>query len=224
MICSVARSNFHAGKLSNFATNENSMIKKTKTTYPINKLIEQRWSNRAFNPQIVETEKLNSILEAATWAPSAFNEQPWRFIVGQKGSATYEKIMTSLIEWNQKWASNANVLILNIARKNFTHNNKPNPTCEYDLGQAVAFLALEAVNQGLFSHQMTGFDAAKAAEAFSLGQDYKVVSVIAVGYYGDADALPADMLESEKAERERKDFKSVVMNGDFEILENSTLF
>ena len=201
------------------------MIKKTKTTYPINNLIEQRWSNRAFSPQIVETEKLNSILEAATWAPSAFNEQPWRFIVGQKGSATYEKIMSSLIEWNQRWASNANVLILNIAKKKFTHNNKPNPTCGYDLGQAVAFLALEAVNQGLFTHQMTGFDAAKAAAAFEISEeDYKVVSVIAVGYYGDADTLPADMLESEKADRERKDFKSIVLNGDFDILENPSLF
>jgi nitroreductase len=201
------------------------MIKKTKTTYPINSLIEQRWSNRAFHPQIVETEKLNSILEAATWAPSAFNEQPWRFIVGQKGSATYEKIMDSLIEWNRRWASNANVLILNIAKKNFSHNKKPNPTCEYDLGQAVAFLALEAVNQGLFSHQMTGFDAEKLTAAFEISmEEYKVVSVIAVGYYGNADTLPADMLEAEKAVRERKDFKTIVLNGDFEILESSSLF
>ena len=200
------------------------MIKKTKTTNPINILIENRWSNRAFSPQIVETTKLNSILEAATWAPSAFNEQPWRFIVGQKGSETYSKILSTLIEWNQNWAANANVLVLNIAKKTFSLNGKENETFEYDLGQAVAFMALETVNQGLFSHQMTGFDAQKAAADFGLGDDYKVVSVIAIGYYGDAEELPADMLEAEKAERERKDFKSLVLNGDFDILENPKLF
>ncbi len=200
------------------------MIKKTKTTYPINNLVEQRWSNRAFSPQIVETEKLNSILEAATWAPSAFNEQPWRFIVGQKGSETYSKILNTLVEWNQKWASNANVLILNIAKKNFSKNDNFNPTFEYDLGQAVAFMSLETVNQGLFSHQMTGFDPVKAATDFGLEDGFKVVSVIAIGYYGDAKELPSDMLESENAIRERKDFKSLVLNGDFDILENPTLF
>ena len=200
------------------------MIKKTKTTYPINSLVEKRWSNRAFSPQIVETEKLNSILEAATWAPSAFNEQPWRFIVGQKGSETYSKILNTLVEWNQKWASNANVLILNIAKKNFSKNDTFNPTFEYDLGQAVAFMALETVNQGLFSHQMTGFDQIKAVADFGLDDGFKVVSVIAIGYYGDAKELPSDMLESENAVRERKDFKSLVLNGDFDILENPTLF
>lgn len=200
------------------------MIKKTKTTSPINGLIENRWSNRAFSPQIVETEKLNSILEAAIWAPSAFNEQPWRFIVGQKGSETYSKILNTLIDWNQKWASNANVLILNIAKNSFSRNNKTNPTSEYDLGQAVAFMALETVNQGLFSHQMTGFDPEKAAVDFGLGNGYKVVSATAIGYYGNADELTADMLESENAIRERKEFKSLVLNGDFDILENPKIF
>ena len=200
------------------------MKKITPNKYPINDLVKERWSPRAFSEKRVEEEKLKSLFEAARWAPSAFNEQPWRFIVGQKGSETYSKILNTLIDWNKKWASNANVLILNIAKKTFGHNGKANETYEYDLGQAVAFMSLETVNQGLFSHQMTGFDPKKAVVDFGLDNDFKVVSVIAIGYYGNADDLPADMIESETAERERKDFKSLVLNGDFDILENPKLF
>ncbi len=192
------------------------MIKKTKNNSPINKLAEIRWSNRAFSPKEVESDKLNSILEAARWAPSAFNEQPWRFIVGKKGDDTYDKILSTLVHWNQQWAGNAGVLILNITKNKFTHNNKPNATCEYDLGQAVSFMALETVNQDLFSHQMSGFDAEKAAQIFDIGNDYNVVSVIAIGYYGDADKLPSDMLESEKAERSRKNMENITFYDEFQ--------
>lgn len=192
------------------------MIKKTKNNSPINKLAEIRWSNRAFSPKEVESDKLNSILEAARWAPSAFNEQPWRFIVGKKGTDTYNKILSTLVDWNQKWAGNAGVLILNITKNKFSHNNKPNATCEYDLGQAVAFMALETVNQDLFGHQMSGFDAEKAAEIFSVGSDYNVLSVIAIGYYGDTEQLPSDMLESEKEERSRKSMSNIAFYDEFQ--------
>ena len=188
------------------------MIKKAKNNSPVNKLIEQRWSNRAYSPKEVEDEKLNSILEAARWAPSAFNEQPWRFIVGKKGDSNYDKILSTLVEWNQKWAGNAGVLILNITKNNFSRNNKPNATNEYDLGQAVAFMSLETVNQGLYGHQMTGFDAKKAAEIFNICDEYTVVSVIAIGYYGNPEELPEDMLDSEKAERIRKNIDSLLLN------------
>lgn len=191
------------------------MIKKTINTHSFNSLIENRWSTRAFKPLKVEQEKINSVLEAATWAPSAFNEQPWRFIVGSKGGETYDKILETLVAWNQKWASNADVLVLNIAKRNFTHNNRPNATYEYDLGQAVAFMSLEAVNQGLFSHQMTGFDPEKAAEKFNIDDDFKIVSVIAIGYYGNAEELPEDMINSEMEERNRKSFDSIVFEEGF---------
>lgn len=191
------------------------MIKKTKNTHAFNSLIENRWSTRVFKPTKVEQGKINSILEAATWAPSAFNEQPWRFIVGKKGGETYDKILETLIEWNQKWASNADVLVLNITKRNFAHNNKPNATFEYDLGQAVAFMALEVVNQGLFSHQMSGFDPKLAAELFNINNEFKVVSVIAIGYYGNIDGLPKDMIDAEKATRNRKAFDSLVFEEGF---------
>lgn len=188
------------------------MEKKTSNNHPINSLIENRWSNRAYEPKEISDSVINSILEAARWAPSAFNEQPWRFIVGKKGSKTYENILGSLVEWNQKWASNANLLVLNLARKNSTHNNKPNATHQYDLGQAVAFMNLEAVNQGLHCHQMSGFDPAKAAEAFGLSTDeYAIVSVTAFGYYGDANKLPSDMKEAEFADRQRRKLDEIVL-------------
>jgi hypothetical protein len=202
--------------LINFAEIGFFMIKKTTNRYPINQLIENRWSNRAFSVRKVEEGKLNSILEAGLWAPSAFNEQPWRFLVGRNGDETFKKILSTLVEWNQQWAAKAGVLVLNIAKNTFTHNNKANASCNYDLGQAVAFMAIEAVNQSLFSHQMSGFDAHKAAEIFNIGSGYNIVSVTAIGYYGNAEELPADMLKSENEERSRKNFNTMIFNGKFE--------
>ena len=180
------------------------MEKPAHNNYAIHKNIEQRWSPRAFSAKQVEKEKLNSVLEAARWAPSAFNEQPWRFIVGQRGESTYESILKTLVDWNQLWAGKAPVLILNIAKKTFTHNNTPNVTFKYDLGQAVGLMILEVVNQGLVSHQMSGFDSVMAAELFNIKDDYQVVSVTAIGYQGNFDDLPEDMAKMESSPRERK--------------------
>jgi len=130
----------------------------------IEELVKKRWSPRAFSEKQIEEEKLASLFEAARWAPSAFNEQSWRFIIGQKGSETYDKILQSLVEWNQQWAGKSPVLVLNIASKNFSHNGKPNATAQYDLGQAVAFMLTEAVNQGLVSHEMSGSEPSEALQ------------------------------------------------------------
>lgn len=192
------------------------MEKPTHNNYSIHKNIEQRWSPRAFSKKKVEKEKLNSILEAARWAPSAFNEQPWRFIVGQRGKSTYDSILKTLVDWNQLWAGKAPVLILNIAKKTFTHNNTPNVTFKYDLGQAVGLMILEVVNQGLVSHQMSGFDSVLAANLLKIPDDYQVVSVTAIGYQGNIDDLPEDMAKMESSPRERKDIGSLVFYEEFE--------
>ncbi len=191
------------------------MDKPSKNTYPINDLVKNRWSPRAFSETAVEEEKLKSLFEAARWAPSAFNEQPWRFIIGQKGSETYDKILQSLVEWNQQWAGKAPVLVLNIAAKTFSHNGKPNATAQYDLGQAVALMLTEAVNQGLISHEMSGFDAEVAARLLLIPDNFQAVSVTAFGYYGDANSLPEDMLKSELEERKRKNIDEIVFTGRF---------
>lgn len=188
------------------------MQKSTNNNYPINSLTTKRWSTRLFDNRPVEKEKILSILEAARWAASAFNAQPWRFIVGINNDDDHKKILSTLIDWNIQWAKNAPVLILNIAEKKFSHNAEPNPTYKYDLGQAVAFMTLEATSQGLFSHQMTGFNPNKAHTIFNLPDELKVVSVTAVGYYSaDAD-VPNDILKLEEKPRERIDLDKIVLN------------
>jgi len=191
------------------------MKKTTPTQFKIHPQIEQRWSTRAFDPKPVEPEKIKSLFEAARWAASAFNEQPWRFIVGTNHNPTYKMILETLVEWNQIWAGQAPVLILNVAKRTFTHNGTKNVTFKYDLGQAVANMAIEAVNQGLFSHQMSGFDAKKAGELFQIPEDYQAVSVIAVGYYKENPELPQDMLDGETNPRVRKSFDELVFDNNF---------
>jgi len=181
------------------------MDKPTTTNYPVNNLIMSRWSPRAFSNQLVEKKKVLSVLEAARWAPSAFNEQPWRFVIGENGDETYTKIFDSLVEWNQQWVKFVPVLILNIAKKTFTHNNTQNVTFKYDLGQAVGQMILEVVNQGLVSHQMTGFDPDKAA------------SVTAIGYQGNIEDLPEEFAKIEINKRERKDLESIAFKEKFGV-------
>ena len=134
------------------------MNKPIISNHKVNELIANRWSPRAFNEKIIEKEKIQSILEAARWAPSAFNEQPWRFLIGIKNTDSFNMICSTLGEWNQKWAGNAPLLVLNIAKKTFTRNGKANIMSRYDLGQAVAYMCIEAMHQGIYSHQMSGFD------------------------------------------------------------------
>lgn len=174
-----------------------------------------RWSPRAFNERTVEKEKIRRILAAARWAPSAFNEQPWRFIVGIKGHITYNKVLETLVEWNQKWAGQAPLLILNVAKKTFSLNGKPNATSKYDLGQAVAHLSLEAMNQGIYSHQMSGFSKEKAIKLFQIPDDFQPVSVIALGYYGNPELLPEDMYKSEIGKRKRQALDDIVFANNF---------
>jgi nitroreductase len=193
------------------------MRKLTENNYPVNMLVEQRWSPRAFGEKPIEKERIYSIMEAARWAPSAYNEQPWRFIVGMKGDDTYEKIMETLVAWNQTWAGKAPVLVLNLAKKMFTRNGKRNVMFKYDLGQAVAFMCLEAVNHGIYTHQMSGFDPERAVELLHIHDDFQAVTVTAFGYYGKAEDLPEDMYKTEVAERERRPLNKTVFFGDFGV-------
>jgi len=186
------------------------MNKPANTHHNISENIKNRWSPRSFDSKPVEEEKLLSILEAGRWAASAFNEQPWRFVVGKKGEEKYDKIFASLIEWNQQWAGKAPVLILNLAKKTFSRNGKANATALYDLGQAVANMALEAVNQRLVSHQMSGFDMEKARLSLGISDEFQLVSVMALGYYGDTVELPEDMQRMELSARERKAWRNLL--------------
>ena len=186
------------------------MTKEAVTASKIHPLLKKRWSPRAFDDRPVEKEKLLSMLEAARWSPSASNIQPWHFFVGIKGDEAYSNIFETLVEFNQMWAKNIPVLILNCGKTTSDEKGTVNATWRYDLGQAVALMSVQAMDEGLFMHQMGGFDASKAADLFQLPEDVKAVSVTAVGYLGDPSILHPRMQKSELAERKRKEMDTFV--------------
>jgi len=191
------------------------MKKPTLNNFPILETLKQRWSPRAYSDKPVETKKLQSLFEAARWAPSSRNEQPWRFIVGIKGDETWNKIFETLDSWNQEWNKTVPVLVLNIGKKTFDYKGHENAHYKYDTGQAVAMMVTEAVNQGLIGHQMGGFHADKAIQLFDIAEDYQPISVSAFGYYGDPKQLSGDHYESEIEARKRRALDKTVFSGKF---------
>jgi nitroreductase len=174
-------------------------------------VIHQRWSARAFSSRAVKTGDLRRVFEAARWAASSYNEQPWRYLVGRHGSVTHHKIRESLVPFNQQWAGKAPVLILGIARARFSHNDSPNLHAVYDLGAASSYLTLQAAAIGLTTHQMAGFDREKARQLLAIPDGYEFGAVIALGYQGEPDTLPSpDLIEREVQPRERKPLRDFV--------------
>ncbi|MDD1610773.1 MAG: nitroreductase family protein [Methylococcaceae bacterium] len=181
-------------------------IKPAITSVKIHDLIEARWSPRAFDPnKPVSHDNLLALLEAARWAPSCYNDQPWRFIVCNKNTDadSWQNALTTLAERNQLWAKNAPILILSVAMAKFNHNDKPNRWAMYDTGAAAANLCLQATALGLIVHQMGGFDAEKAHERFHIPSDCTPMAMMAVGYQGNIDVLDEDFKAIELAERSR---------------------
>jgi nitroreductase len=173
----------------------------------------RRWSPRSFTDREVSSLDLRIIFEAARWTASSYNEQPWRFFVGQRGSETYDKIFNSLGEFNQVWAKTAPVLILGVAKTKFSHNGSDNPVALFDLGAASITIAYQAAALGIHTHQMAGFDREKAAKSFNLPEGFITGSVIALGYQGEPDALPVPaMKDQEVAPRQRKPLSEIVLS------------
>lgn len=192
------------------------MNKVANTTYPIHDVLAQRWSPRAFRDQAVPTETLLSLLEAARWAPSSRNEQPWRFIVATKDDPEmYGRLFDALMEGNQRWAKDAPVLMLGVAALNWSHNDKPNKYARYDLGQAIAHLTVEATAQGLHVHQMGGFSSERARDHFDIPEGYEPVVALAIGYAGVASDLPDDLEERERQQRVRKPLEELILEAGF---------
>jgi nitroreductase len=189
-----------------------STLKKTATTSaPIHSLIGERWSPRAFADRPVEQEKLRSLFEAARWAASSYNGQPWYFIVATKNDPeNYKRVLDCFVEFNQGWAKNAPVLAVSVAKLKFEHNGEPNRHAFHDVGQAAATLAIQAEALGLAVHQMAGILPDKAREIFAIPEGYEAVAGIAIGYPGEAHTLPDQLKERELAPRERKALDSFV--------------
>src|SRR5436309_6122679 len=164
------------------------------TDYPINDLIAKRWSPYSFANRSVSDEDLRSLFEAARWAPSSYNEQPWSFIVAKKEDAEeFARVLSCLVEANQRWAGEASVLILGITRLNFQRNGKPNRAAVHDLGLAACCLVLEATARGLSAHQMIGIVPEKVREIYSVPDDCEPMTAIAIGYAGDRNDLPEEL-------------------------------
>ncbi len=179
--------------------------------YPLHPLVSARKSPRAFTEQRIEPEKLRSILEAARWAPSANNLQPWRFIVAAQDQVEdHERMANLLFEGNRIWAAKAPVLILSVAQVADQASGKTNKFALHDVGLATENLALQATSLGLAAHIMGGFQADRARAAFNIPAEYEPVAIIALGYVGRAEFLPQPLLERELAPRVRKPLSEFV--------------
>lgn len=190
--------------------------KRAKTHHPIHEYLQLRWSPVAFASKLVEKETLRSLFEAARWAASSFNEQPWSYLVATKDEPEeFQKMLGVLVEGNQAWAKNAPVLAISVAKKTFAQNGKPNRFSWHDVGQASANLTFEATSRGLAVHQMAGFNPGKTRELYGIPDDYEPVAAMAIGYPGDVDQLPEDLRNREKAERTRKPLTEFVFTGQW---------
>jgi nitroreductase len=193
------------------------MEKPAITNMALHPLINLRWSPRSFTNEEIERAALQRIFEAARWSPSSSNEQPWRFIVGLKGQPTWDKIWDTLVDFNQKWAKLAPVLVLSIGKKTSSRYGKPNTYYHYDVGQSVAYITFQAMHEGIHVHQMGGFDAEKAAELFKVPEDYQVLSAFAMGHKGEPDLLEGNFQEMEKSARQRITLDAIVFEEEFGI-------
>jgi nitroreductase len=186
-------------------------IKKATPVDGVLPIFHERWSPRSFADRDVNPDLLSKAFEAARWAASSFNEQPWRFLVGQRGTSTHDKILRSLGEFNQKWAQKAPVLILGVARTSFSQSGKDNRVALYDLGAAASYFTLQATALGLAAHQMSGFDPEAARKALEIPAEYAIGAVIALGYQGEPEALSDEkMLDQETKPRTRKPLSEIV--------------
>lgn len=178
--------------------------------------VTKRWSPVAFSDRMVPEEMVQSLFEAARWAPSAFNEQPWRFIWATKEDPdSYNKLLNTLVPGNLEWAQHAPVLVLSLARSTFTYNSKPNPTALYDTGMAVGNLLAQATHLGLVVHQMSGFSKEDARKNLGIPDDYGPIAMMAIGYQGDPESLPEPLKDRERKPRIRKPIEEFVFKGNF---------
>jgi nitroreductase len=188
----------------------------TEFESPVLDVIRKRRSQRAYSDRPIEVEKIRSLFEAARWAPSSRNDQPWTYIYATKDQpGLWTKLFELLNPTNQVWAKDAPLLVLSLARKTFSMNGRTNESATYDLGAANAFLALQATELGLNLHQMGGYDHQKAFDDLNIPDSYGLGVMMAIGYHGDPSRLSVDLLQREIAPRYRIRQEDFVMNKSF---------
>ncbi len=180
----------------------------------LHSLIRERWSPRAYSDEAIAPDAVQRLFEAAQWAMSSFNGQPWRFVYATKDDPeAYDRILSTLVPFNLSWAKAAPLIGISIGRTHFEHNNEPNKWSEYDTGAAMALLTVQAHAEGLHVHQMAGFDPAKAKEVLNIPDGYTPIAAFTVGYLGDAASLPDQMRERELQQGQRKTLNEIVFKG-----------
>jgi nitroreductase len=179
-------------------------IKEAHTQHPVLSLIKKRWSARSFSSRKIEQPVLDTILEAASWAASGNNEQPWRYRYAIRPDIAFEKLHDLLLPGNHPWAGNAAALIISSYKTNFQVSGKPNLTAMHDLGMANAHLLLQAVALGLYAHPMAGFDKPRLISEYGFGESEIPVAVIALGYLDDPEKLEEPFRSRELTARSRK--------------------
>ena len=189
--------------------------KPAPTDLPILEAFAERWSPLAISDRPLEDEKIRILFEAARWAPSSFNEQPWRYVYATKSDGKARERMESLLLPGNAWAKNAFLLIVSFAKKTFTYNGKENRHALHDTGAASACLAAQCPSLGLVAHQMAGFNVEEANALLGVSADFVAGSMIAVGYPGDPKDLDAKLQERENAPRERKAQEEIVFRGKY---------
>jgi nitroreductase len=188
--------------------------KPAATDHPILDVLARRWSPRAFADRPVERETLLRLFEAARWAPSSGNAQPWSFLVARKEDAAEHAKLAGVLVAGNTWARNAPVLALSIATLDRAPD-KPNRHAWHDVGLAAENLVIQAVSMGLFAHMMGGFHPEQAREVFEIPPRHDPVAMFAIGYPGDPESLPEDLRQRELAPRQRKPIREFVFTGKF---------
>ena len=191
-----------------------NMNKFRKPNYLINKIFLNRWSPRAMSDEEVTDEELMTLFEAARWAPSSYNTQPWRFIYAKKNTENWNIFFNLLVEFNKSWAKNAAVLVCIISKKTHDLNNQPAPTHSFDAGSAWENLALQASINNIVAHGMEGFDYEKARKVLKVPNEFQVEAMFALGKPGSTENLPKELQEREKPST-RKELKEIVVEGIF---------
>ncbi|MDX1492873.1 MAG: nitroreductase family protein [Longimicrobiales bacterium] len=192
-------------------------IKVAPTEEPLDEGIRKRWSPRAFSDREVGEEELRILVEAARWAPSSYNEQPWRFIVARRSDADeFRRMLGCLKEQNREWASGAPVLMLTVAKEVFERNGKENRHAFHDVGLAMGNLLNQATEMEIYVHQMAGIHPDRAREEYDIPDGYAVVAGVALGYLGDPEQLDdEDRREAETSPRSRKPLEDLVYEGSW---------
>jgi len=173
--------------------------------------IYNRRSPRSFSSAQIPEEIINQLFDAARWAPSSMNEQPWLYLFAYNGTDKFDKILESLVPFNKQWAKNASVLVVSMARKNSLYNGKPNKYYLYDTGSANQNLLLAAFDYDIYGHPMGGFDSETLIKNFNIPNDIEPVTVIALGYLDSPHKLPEDLRNREIAQRERRPIKDIIV-------------